>query len=274
MKIKFLKTLKSFLLLTLLSSCHNEEIDHLKSEIFDLKNEIRQLEQLKYDVENIRKGRTKTEKARRESKRAKENRIESNYAIQKKEFEYSANEKDDPFLGNKYNKNIMMIFSNFQSKQSAKFFLKNLNTIKRDYINNNKFKLVIRDFPLNIYTESVNASKFANCAGEQARYWDAFKELYLNQDLIKDAQYSEIAEKIGDLNLDSLNTCINNPRQREEIDLDKSDAQKIEIKGIPNIFIGKLTNNKYSGYLIRGAQPFNIIKQYLDEIIVSEKINE
>ena len=273
------------LLIPLSSSCYNEDIKHLKSEIFELKNEVRKLEQLKYEIEGFSK--TQIEKTQIEEtqlKRAKlkngettlvketslndlKNNFKSNsskkQAISAKSFSYSINEEDDPVLGNKDLDNVIMVFSNFQSKLSSKFFKENLDKIKKEFIDNNKFKLILRDFPLSTHKESINAANFANCAAEQGKYWDAFKILFNNQELINHGKYLRISRMISGVNVEKLVKCSNDLKYLREIKSDKNDAKKLEIKGVPNIFIGKLENGTYSGSLIRGAQPIEIIKQYL-----------
>ncbi len=257
----------------ILSSCYNEDIKYLKSEIFELKNEVRKLEQLKYDIAAFSKAKSdeKIKRARMTdvnissiSKNKNTPKTKpSNLAITSKSFDFSINEIDDPFLGENTTNNVIMVFSNFQSKLSAKFFRENLDEIKREFIANNKFKLIFRDFPLSTHRQSINAANFANCAAEQNKYWDAFKVLFNNQALINSAKYETLSQMISGINVDEIMKCTEDLKYLSEIKLDKKDGKKLNIKGIPNIFIGRLENNKYSGSLIRGAQPLEIIKQYL-----------
>lgn len=256
MKYKFL--LLNIVPLLFFTACHSEEIDALKKEIFELRTEIRELAQIKYEVEELKK-----------NQRPKEP-IPSNDAVIEKTLKSTGSELDDPFLGEKNAEYVVMFFSDYQCKLCNTFIQTNLERIKQNYITNKKIKFIYRDHPLSTNPQSINAANFANCAGEQGKYWQASNALIENQQLLEAANFSEIAKKIKDIDSKKLIRCANRSRYEKEIELDRIDAKQLGITGIPSFFIGKISNAQYAGYLVRGAQPYNIIKTYLNKVLESE----
>ena len=103
-----------------LGACHREEIDALKKEIFELRTEIREIAQIKYEVEELKK-----------TQGPKEQDLTNNAVIEKT-FKSSGKELDDPFIGEKNSAYVVMFFTDYQCKLCNTFIQTNLNRIKQN----------------------------------------------------------------------------------------------------------------------------------------------
>ena len=82
-----------------------------------------------------------------------------------------------PIIGNSSAKITIVEFGDYQCTFCYKFHQSTLNTIKQDFIETGKIKLVFKDFPLN-GPDSVLAAEAAYCAQDQGKYWQYHHQLY------------------------------------------------------------------------------------------------
>ncbi|NIQ13042.1 MAG: thioredoxin domain-containing protein, partial [Candidatus Dadabacteria bacterium] len=60
--------------------------------------------------------------------------------------------------------------------------------------------------------------------------------------------------------------CINDKSKEKEITADFAEGQKYGVTGTPSYFIGKTTDgDEIEGVFIRGAQPYAVFQQHIDE---------
>lgn len=250
----------SIILFLLLSACHKEEIDSLKQEIHELRNEVREIAQVKYEVEDLKQ----------KFKTAPMTTQPENLAVIAKKLKSSSSELDDPFLGNKDAQVVLMMFTDHQCKLCNTFLSSNLEKIKKDYTANKKIKFILRDHPLSSNAQSFSAANYTNCAGEQGKYWEALHVLFDNPDMLEKAEYKQISNKIKGIDSNKILRCTNRNRYEKEIEKDREDAENLGITGVPSFYVGKIQNAEYAGSLIRGAQPYNLIKAEIDKVLKSE----
>ena len=82
---------------------------------------------------------------------------------------------NDPIIGNPNAPVTIIEFSDFQCPFCARFHIQTLPAIIEEYINEDKVKLVFRDFPIqSIHPNALPASVAAECANEQGK----FKEMH------------------------------------------------------------------------------------------------
>ncbi len=84
-----------------------------------------------------------------------------------------------PIMGNPSATITIVEWGDYQCTFCYKFHQSTLNTIKHDFIETGKVKLVFKDFPLN-GPDSVLAAEAAYCAQDQGKYWQYHDELYKN----------------------------------------------------------------------------------------------
>src|SRR3989344_6054331 len=100
---------------------------------------------------------------------------------------------DDPYLGNKDAKVVMIEFSDYQCPYCARFEEGAYVDIKKNYIDTGKVKFVYRDFPLSFHENAQKAAEASECADEQGKFWEYHDLLFKNQgalDLISLKKYA------------------------------------------------------------------------------------
>lgn len=180
---------------------------------------------------------------------------------------------DDPVLGSKDAKVTIVEFSDYECPFCKRHFDQTFPDLKKEYIDTGKVKLVYRDLPLSFHDPMATTEAIAaNCARNQGgdptyfKYHDEiFKRTTSNGNgLTKDALY-KISDGLG-LNTTALKTCMDDPKQAEEVKKDLADATAVGATGTPAFFVGKSTaNGVITGTKVNGAQPFSAFKTIIDQ---------
>ena len=102
----------------------------------------------------------------------------------------------------------------------------------------------MKHFPLAFHTFARKASMAALAAGKQGKFWEFHDKLFANQNSLNDSKVQEIAKELS-LNLDQFNQDLKDPKLESLIERDMNDAQQIDVRGIPTIFVnGKVLSNR------------------------------
>lgn len=105
-------------------------------------------------------------------------------------------------------------------------------------------KLVMKHLPLTIHAFAKKASVAALAAGKQGKFWEYHDKLFANQNSLNDSKVQEIAKELG-LNLEQFNQDLKDPKLESLIERDMNDAQQVDVRGIPTIFVnGKVLSNR------------------------------
>lgn len=182
---------------------------------------------------------------------------------------------DDPVLGNKNAKVTLIEFSDYECPFCKRHFSEVYPSLKKDYIDTGKVKMVFRDYPLPFHdpmaTFEANA---ANCAKEQGgdsayfKFHDAIftKTKSNGNGLTKDEVY-QFASDLG-LNQTDLRNCADSLKYAEEVKKDSTDGSAAGVSGTPSFFIGKSDpSGNITGQLIVGAQPYTAFQAVLDPLL-------
>jgi protein-disulfide isomerase len=130
-------------------------------------------------------------------------------------------------------------------------------------------RMVFRDYPLPFHQKALPAAVAANCAGEQGKYWEAHDFFFENPDKLDTDSFLASAQELG-LDKAKLEKCINETgkEQEAEINKDMEEGQKYGVRGTPSFFIGKTDDEgNMLGIYVRGAQPYSVFKQHIDELL-------
>ena len=182
---------------------------------------------------------------------------------------------DDPILGDKNAKVTIIEFSDYECPFCKRHFTDTLPQLIKEYIDKGLVKLVFRDLPLSFHDPMATTEAIAaNCArsqGDDGTYFKYHDEIFKRtksngNGLTKDDLYKIAADL--KLNVNELKTCMDDPRQKEEVQKDLTDAGSVGANGTPAFFIGKSTDNGIiEGVLTSGAQPFSVFKTIIDELL-------
>lgn len=175
---------------------------------------------------------------------------------------------DDPTIGDSNAPVQVYEFSDYQCPFCQRFFSDSVVQMESEYIDTGKVLFVFKDFPLQqIHPAAVPAAIYAWCAQEQGKWKEFHDTLFEQQQLLSSGQsgLDQIASQ-ANLDADKLSTCLKDNQDKilSEIQSDLQLGSSLGVSGTPSIFIG----NKEKGYTqIKGAQPYSIIKQTIDQYL-------
>jgi protein-disulfide isomerase len=125
-----------------------------------------------------------------------------------------------PIMGDPSAPITILEWGDYQCTFCYKFHQNTLDTIKRDFIETGKAKLVFKDFPLN-GPDSILAAEAAYCAQDQEKYWQYHDEIYKNWKGEKTGWITreslEIFATTVNLDLDKFNMCLNEHKHLERV---------------------------------------------------------
>lgn len=174
---------------------------------------------------------------------------------------------DEPFLGNKDAPLTLIAFSDYQCPFCARFSNETLPILKKEYVETGKLKYVFRDFPLAFHQYAHKAAIATNCAGEQGRYWEMHDKLFKNQFAMQIEDLKGYSRQIN-LNQEAFIACLDSGKYDKKIKKDMDDGTKAGVSGTPTFFLGLTGKNKeIKGRRLVGAQPFDVFKQQIDELL-------
>lgn len=176
---------------------------------------------------------------------------------------------DDPQIGDKNAKVVVIEFSDFQCPFCRRFYTQTLPQLENEYINNGKVLFVYRDFPLDsIHPGARPSAVAAECADEQGKWREYHNKIFDEQNTqgqgtvqFSNDDLKRWASEIG-LNTAQFNSCLDSNKYDSEVSKDFQDGSNAGVSGTPTFYIG----NPQKGYIeLVGAQPYSVIKQVIDQ---------
>jgi protein-disulfide isomerase len=179
---------------------------------------------------------------------------------------------DNPMLGKAEAPVTIIEFSDYQCPFCRRFFQTTLPTLKTEYVDTGKVRYIFRDFPIDkIHPQARKAAEAAHCAGEQNKYWEMHDLLFQNQNALKAENLQAYARSLG-LEATAFDACLEQGKYAAKINTDYTDGSAAGITGTPSFFIGKTGSNEtIEGTLIRGAQPLPAFRQEIDRLLEESK---
>lgn len=185
----------------------------------------------------------------------------------------SANERVEvsiegsPVLGEKNAQVTIIEFSDYQCPFCRKFWQDTLPSIKKDYIDTGKVKLVYKDFPLGFHPGAIPYAQAARCAREKGgdeAYFKMHDKIFQEQNKLDGGTVQSTIEYPGDETLKKwakdigydIGSCLDSDKYKSEVQNDLSEGSSAGIQGTPGFFV--------NGQLVSGAQPFSVFKQLID----------
>lgn len=142
------------------------------------------------------------------------------------------------YLGPKDAKVVLVAFGDFQCP-ACKAAEPALLQVRSEY--RDKIKIVFKHFPLPSHTNAMSASKAAEAAGAQGKFWEYHDKLYETQDswsastnLLK--LFEGYAKELG-LDTAKFAQELNSDKFNETINKDKSDGLDVDVSATPTFFL-------------------------------------
>jgi protein-disulfide isomerase len=156
-------------------------------------------------------------------------------------------------------------FSSMTCPHCAAFHNQTLPTIKKEYIDTGKVRLVSRDFPLDGL--ALAASMVARCAGP-SRYFGLIQVMFRTQerwaqssnprgDLVSMARFAGMSEK-------DVDACLNNEALLKSIQAGaRQGREEFEVESTPTFFV--------DGEKVSGAMPIEDFRKVLDAAVAKKQ---
>ena len=170
-----------------------------------------------------------------------------------------------PILGDPSAPITILEWGDYQCTFCYRFHETTLETIKEEFIETGKVKLVFKDFPLN-GPDSVLAAEASFCAEDQGKYWDFHNIVYQNwagerTGWITRVSLDDFARIIG-LDVLEFNNCIDAHKYGDKINHLYDFGKEIGIDATPSF----LVFNGEKIIKIRGNQPLEVFLKTIEEL--------
>lgn len=170
-----------------------------------------------------------------------------------------------PLMGDSNAPITILEWGDYQCTFCYKFHQNTLDTIREDFINEGKVKLVFKDFPLN-GPDSLLAAEASYCAEDQEKYWQYHDELYKNwggerTGWVTRESLDRFAISV-DLDLDEFNKCLDEHKYQNRVITLHEFGKEIGIDATPSF----LVFNDQKIIKIRGNQPLEVFLKTFDEL--------
>ncbi len=162
---------------------------------------------------------------------------------------------DDPVKGPTNAPVTIVEFSEFECSFCGRFFAETLPLIEKKYIETGKVRLVFRDYPIGGHQYAQKAAEAAECADDQARFWDYHDTLFQNQGALDVSSLKQYARDLG-LDAGEFDTCLDSGKMASEVQNDLKAGQSYGVSGTPTFFI--------NGIKVVGAKPYDAFEQVIE----------
>lgn len=170
---------------------------------------------------------------------------------------------DDAILGEADAPLTMVEFSDYECPFCKKYFVETYPSIKKNYIDTGKMKLVFRDLPLSFHepmaTKEAVAAECVRAQKNDVAYFEyhdmLFKNTTSNGSGLEESQLAEFANDLG-ADAGEFEKCIADSKYADEVSKDIESAKSLGIGGTPAFVIG--------GTVISGAQLYPTFEEVIE----------
>jgi protein-disulfide isomerase len=157
-------------------------------------------------------------------------------------------------------------FTDYQCPYCARFFRNALPTLREQYIDSGKLKMIVRDLPLEFHEHAAAAAHATRCAGEQGKFMAMHDVLYTNAAKLDPVNFSGYAGAAG-LDTKAFDACMKDGRYHEAIAAEARETQALGITGTPTFVLGRERDGKVKGQQILGAQPATVFAAEINRLL-------
>mgnify|MGYP002641321370 CR=1 FL=1 len=165
----------------------------------------------------------------------------------------------DPAIGPANAPLTVVAFSEFQCPYCAKG-TSVLQRIAEEY--GNDVRIVFKNFPLPFHKDAMLASEAALAAHAQGKFWEMHDLLFENQQALDQDFLIRYAASVN-LDMERFKADLESHAFRADVQRQMADGRQAGVKGTPNFFI--------NGRVVKGALPFDSMKDVLDEELAKGK---
>ena len=174
-----------------------------------------------------------------------------------------------PFIGNKNAEIAIIEFSDYQCPYCKRHYSQTFPDIKKNYIDSNKVKYVMKQYPLGFHAKARGASIAALCVEKlkPGQYWKAHEAIFSGETKLATEDYIELAQTVG-IKQSKFESCLNDSTVSQQVDSDMQQGESVGVSGTPAFYIGKIVNGEVvNGQLITGARPFSSFSSVINRLL-------
>jgi protein-disulfide isomerase len=179
---------------------------------------------------------------------------------------------DAPFKGKKDAAITVVEFADFQCGYCARHVTTTLPQLDQTLIAAGMIKYVYVNYPLPNHPLAAKAAEAAMCANDQGRFVEMHDYLYKNNNNLQPADLFNYASTLG-MEMTSFQSCMDTSKHAVRIQADMDMAEQVRINGTPHFAVGYTINNGNQVHVVktlRGAQPFNVFEQTINELLAGQ----
>ena len=173
------------------------------------------------------------------------------------EGDFTVSLGDSPYLGDKSKAKIAIVeYSDFGCGYCKRHATEVYPELKSKFVDTGEVVYVFKSFPLSDSGVSYNAAVAMHCV---AKYVDGNKaaEFHTNAfNFTTDADIRAGALAVG-VDGGKFDACIAGSEAKAAVEAEKAEGSAASITGTPGFVVGKISDGKVTGPLVRGAYPFS-----------------
>jgi protein-disulfide isomerase len=145
---------------------------------------------------------------------------------------------NSPSIGSVNAPLTMVQFIDFECEPCKVFYRENFEQLKKDFIDNNKLRFVVKDLPVDeIHDNARLAANAARCAGEQGKYFEMYNKLLSSTESFDTSSLQVLANGLGIANKEFVQ-CLASDTFNESINTDIATAKKAGATTMPSYLVG------------------------------------
>ncbi|MCA9477896.1 MAG: DsbA family protein [Nanoarchaeota archaeon] len=146
-------------------------------------------------------------------------------------------------------------WSDFECPYCGRFYSQTLGSIRSDYVDSGKVKIIFKNFPLSFHPQAQKAAEAAECAGDQDMFWEMHDMLFEKGVTGGVDSFKQFAADLG-LDTQKFNTCLDSGEKASITAADQAEGVANGITGTPGFII--------NGQKVSGAQPYAVFQQVIE----------
>jgi protein-disulfide isomerase len=160
----------------------------------------------------------------------------------------------------------LLEFTDYQCPFCRAFQSEVFPKIREQYVDTGKVRYISLDLPLGQHLEAGTAAEAARCAGDQHRYWE-FRAAVLDDK--RSPSEDILIDLARSLSLDTkiFRQCLTSHAHHLEVEEDRSDAASLQINATPTFVIGRTSQGRLQGTILRGVLPYPAFQAKLEEML-------
>jgi protein-disulfide isomerase len=165
--------------------------------------------------------------------------------------------EDAFFIGDENAPVTIVEFSDYECPFCAKFYSESLSSIKKNYIETGKAKLVFMDYPLEFHPNAQKAAEAARCfAAGGGNYFDYHDLLFEKQSSgFSNEKFKKWARDLG-ADGNKFDICLDSGTYAADVKEDFDYGASLGVSGTPAFFV--------NGISISGAQPYSVFEKVIE----------